>query len=316
MSRIFEYAAVLLLLTLTIAYPSACSDAVQSGLKLCLTRAIPSLFPFFVLSCIIVRCGLSDCLARLLAPLMRLYRLPSSGITALLLGFLGGYPSGAQTVTELVSSGRCTEQEGNRLLFFCNNTGPAFLIGLCGSSLFHSVRVGMYLYGIHILSACLSGFLFRGNAVSAQKIPVSKPPAFTRCLTESILQAGKTALCVTSFVLYFSVIISLLSQIGLISSVSRILSTLLPVSPDVCSAVLTGSLELTSGLAALSHCNTSPLTRLVICSGLCAFGGLCILFQSCAAAPHTTFSHIATGKFTHCILSIALTVLFSPFSGI
>ncbi|MDO5548221.1 MAG: sporulation protein [Eubacteriales bacterium] len=316
MSCLFSMAACALLLVLTTLYPAVCSQAVQSGLELCFTRAIPALFPFFVVSGLTIRCGLSDTLARLLAPVMRLYRLPSCGISALLLGVLGGYPTGAQTIAELMASGRCSHEDGARLVAFCNNTGPAFLIGMCGSGLFSSPRVGLYLYLTHLLSACLLGLLFRGGSRTAPLPSPAQPLPFAACFTQSVLQAGKSMLCVSAFILYFSVLLSLLSALGILPLLAGALAQLLPLPADVLQAVLTGGIELTSGLAALASCDASPLIRVSVCAGLCAFGGVSVLFQSSAAAPDLPFSRIFLGKLLHSVFCVALSLLLFPLCGL
>ncbi len=304
------------LLIMTVQFPDRCAEAVQNGLILCLTRAVPSLFPFFVVSALTVRSGLADCLSRLLSPFMRLYRLPAIGISALLLSFLGGYPVGAQTVSELLDSNRISEQDACRLISFCNNTGPAFLIGFCGEGLFHSLHIGLYLYCIHILSACLSGLFFRGNSL------LSEPPAshpllpLSLCLTTSVLQAGRAILSVTAFVLTFSVLLAFMTSLPTWTAIILAISQFCSLSPSAAQALLSGLIELTSGLAALQSAADTPFILLLLCSVLCAFGGVSILFQSAAAAPRLPFSRILLGKFMHAVLAAFLTMLFLPFSGL
>ena len=313
----FSIAAAAVLLILTTRYPAACTQAVIQGLTLCLTRAIPSLFPFFVASCLTIRSGLAAALSRLFSPLLRRLHLPACSSTALLLGFLGGYPTGAQTIAELLNSGQCSEEDANRLILFCNNTGPAFLVGMCGSTLFDSVRAGLFLYVVHILSACLAGVLFgrtRGDAPRPDRH--TSPVRLTECLTHSIRQAGVITLTVTSFILYFHVLLTLLSETGVLPHLTARLGALLPLAPNGIQALLVGSFELTSGLALLANAALSPATELLCCSGLCAFGGLCVLFQSAAAAPQLRFSRIFLGKLLHASLAVTLTAALLPLSGL
>lgn len=313
LSRLFCMMFSGFLLIMTIQFPDRCATAVQDGVMLCLTRAIPSLFPFFVVSALTVRSGLADLLAFLFAPLMRLYRLPGAGISALLLSFLGGYPSGAQTVSELLESKRISEEEARRLILFCNNTGPAFLIGFCGQGLFHSLSVGLYLYFIHILSACLCGLFARGRNPSCQSPTLPPSPPFSACLTASVLQAGRAMLSVCSFVLTFSVLIALLTPLSLWRSTIQFLALWTPLSSLTLQALLSGCLELTTGLSSLSLSPDPLSVRLLLCSVLCAFGGLSVLFQSAAAAPRLPFSHLLLGKTLHAVLAAVLTVLLLPF---
>ena len=71
------------------------ADAVREGIDLCLRAVIPSLFPFFAVSSLLVSLGAADGAGRVLArPFRRLFRCGGAGCAALLLGLIGGYPAG------------------------------------------------------------------------------------------------------------------------------------------------------------------------------------------------------------------------------
>lgn len=129
---------------------------------LCGDLIIPSLFPFFILSTLTVSLGFSSLLGRLLEPMMQpLFHQNGTGASALVLGFIGGYPVGAKTVCSLYQERLCTREQAQCLLAFCNNSGPAFIIGGAGIAIFQSARAGFVLMAIQILSALLVGMLFR-----------------------------------------------------------------------------------------------------------------------------------------------------------
>ena len=101
------------------------------ALTLCAGTVIPALFPFMVVTGLLVRLGFGQWLAPDMAGLMAsLFRLPGCAGSALLLGLVGGYPIGARTAAELYASGDLTRQEAERLLTFCNNSNPVFLISV------------------------------------------------------------------------------------------------------------------------------------------------------------------------------------------
>ncbi len=193
--------------------------AAAAGLALCGRSVIPALFPFMAVSTMLVSLGFGQWAAPRLAGLMSLYRLPGSAGSALLLGLVGGYPIGARTAAELRKKGLLTAAEAERLLGFCNNSNPVFLISVLGGGVFGSPRLGVYLWLVHLLSALLTGFFFRGGrgpaprpcpprAASYQAL--SLPAAFV----EGVRSACGSMLSVCGFVLFFFVLASPLASLG------------------------------------------------------------------------------------------------------
>lgn len=319
MKRWYTAMVSLLFLALLSRYSAACTQAVQNALQLCLTSAVPSLFPFFCASSLAISSGLAQSLGNWSAPLMRhVFHLPSCGAAALFLGFLGGYPAGARMAAELWHSGLCTKDEASALASVCNNTGPAFLIGMCGCGLFGSVRLGVFLYLVHILSALITAFLLRPKHLppATSSRPLPEPLPFSSLLTQSVLSAGRSCLMVSAFILFFSVVLCLLRLTGLLSGLCVLVAPLLShfgLSAVGVQSLFTGVVELTQGLATLIPSAGSLPSRLTVASLLCAFGGLSVLFQTAAASEGLQISRCVLGKFTHASISVALCVLLSQF---
>ena len=134
------------------------------ALALCAGTVIPSLFPFMAVAGMLVRLGFGQWLAPYTAGLTApLFRLPGCAGSALLLGLVGGYPIGAKTAADLYRENLVSREEAERLLAFCNNSGPAFIIGAVGSGVFGSVKIGLLLYAVHIFSALAAGLFFRNR---------------------------------------------------------------------------------------------------------------------------------------------------------
>ena len=101
------------------------------ALTLCAGTVIPALFPFMVITGLLVRLGFGQWLAPDMAGLMAsLFRLPGCAGSALLLGLVGGYPIGARTAAELfdlpvdvVAGLPRLELIGNRQLYLERHTG-------------------------------------------------------------------------------------------------------------------------------------------------------------------------------------------------
>ena len=152
----------LLLMIFLLSDPKTASENVKNSISMCLFSLIPALFPFFVLSSLLCGMGVSRTLSRVLSkPFRHVFGVSGDGALPLLLGFLGGYPTGVRTVCTQYASGQITKHEAQRLLLFTGNTGPAFIIGAAGLGIFASVKAGFILYAFHILSALIIGIFCR-----------------------------------------------------------------------------------------------------------------------------------------------------------
>lgn len=244
------------------------AEAVRRGLTLCARSVIPALFPYFVVSGLFISLGFADGVGRRLEPLTRrLFGVGGAGASAFFLGLLGGYPVGGRTVGQLYRAGRLSKDEAERLLAFCNNAGPSFILGVVGVGCFGSLRTGIYLYLVHAFSAVLVGILFRKKApVSGQKVRYSTAfepiAAFVRAVGEAA--EGMVRLC--GFVVFFLVILALITDLTGLNN-----------------PALLGLAELTTGVTALE----GRPGDLVWAAALLGWGGLSVHGQTAAVLSDT-----------------------------
>lgn len=265
------------------------------ALSLCARSVIPALFPFLVVSSMLVQLGFADQITPWCSGWMTLlFRLPGCAGSALILGLIAGYPVGARTAGELYRSGLLTRDEAQRLTAFCNNSNPVFLISVLGSGVFHSVRVGIWLWLIHIASALLTGLMFCGrhSSTSRRRVPpspVSGSPALSAVLVTSVRSAAETMLAICAFVTFLFVLASPLS-----------------VLPQPLGAALTGGLELFSLLPHLSN----DAVSFVLAAGCSGWGSLSVLCQTAAVLDGFGLSirSCARGKLCQGILSVLLAI--------
>ena len=244
--------------------PTEAMEGAKTGLTLCFNVIIPSLFPFFVLSSLLVELGLAAYLGRALEPVMRpLFRVNGACATAVALGFVGGYPVGARTALSLYEKGLCSKTEAERLLAFCNNSGPAFILGVVGAGVFASSRVGLLLYLVHALASLLVGLLFRfyGREEGSARRGGTHVESvrFTSAFTGSVTRSFQSTLSICAFVVFFSVVITLLSRFGILAALAHGLSALcapFDLTEAWASRLLTGLLEISSGVWSLSGSGT------------------------------------------------------------
>lgn len=314
--------ALLAAIVALVSAPTQAVDGAKNGLDLCCNVIIPSLFPFFVLSSMAVDLGLAAYLGRLLEGIMRpVFRVSGSCAIAVVLGFIGGYPLGAKTALELYRQGLCTKVETERLLAFCNNSGPAFILGVVGVGVFGSSTIGLLLYASHCAASLLTGLMFRFYGTKQDKqapCTHAKPIATTTipaAFTSGVVRSFSSTLNICAFVIFFSAMLQLLASYGAFTALANLLA-LLGISPHVAPQLVAGLLELTSGVSSLSGAANSVGT-ISMAAFMLGWAGLsvhcqvlCFLVDG-GLSPRTYL----LGKLMHGTIAAALTyVLASKLS--
>lgn len=290
----------LLPMTLWLLLDTSVRDAVATALTLCARSVIPALFPFMVVSSMLVALGLGELLSAPLGSLMALYGISGTGASALALGLIGGYPMGGRTAAQLYRDGLLTKDEAERLLSFCSNANPAFLINVLGTGIFGSFRAGLWLWLIHIAAALTAGLLVgRPRRSSAPRSSRTPPPSFRAAgiasvFVSSVQTALQSILNVCAFVVVFCILSLPFRAIG-----------------GTVGALAAGLLELFSTLPLI------PPDRVgfVLAAGLAGWGGVSVLCQTAALSADTGLSlrRCALGKAVQGILSALLAFLCSGF---
>lgn len=305
--------------------PQVAISACKDGLQLCANVIVPSLFPFFVLSGLIVNLGMVRYLDRLFTPVMRpVFSLSGTCSAALALGMIGGYPIGARTAMNLYESHQINRSEAERLLAFCNNCGPAFMFGVVGAGIFSSGSVGLLLYLVHILASLLIGFLLRLfrpiKAVSSVHLQHSHAPAmrFPAAFTKAIKDALASTLNICAFIVCFTVLIRFIFHSGAMVFCTKLLCTILrPIGlkESGAEALLVGMIELSSGVWGLKDAAMSVSSKVVMAAFILGWAGLCVHCQVLSFTGETPLSvrPYLLGKFLHGIISAGLVWLIYRF---
>lgn len=261
----------------------------QAGIELCLKTVIPSLFPFFILS-ILLTSSFSGTALPILRPIGRFCGIPEGAETILISGFLGGYPAGAQCVAQAFHSGQIRKQDAERLLAFCNNAGPSFLFGMV-APMFSNWYLPWALWIIHIATALLTARMLLAepkSATAASRTSIS--------ISDALHSAIGVIATVCGWVILFRVLITFLDR------------WILWILPTPWQVLTTGLLELSNGCCELQAIQEESL-RFLICSGILAFGGICVTMQTVSVTCGLSLHLYFTGKVLQTIFSLLLGII-------
>lgn len=311
---------VIAMTALLIAFPTDTLIAASSGLKLWLNTVFPTLLPFFIGSELLLGLGVVNFIGVLLEPIMRpLFNVPGTGSFAMAMGFTSGYPMGAKVISRMRQEKLCTKVEAERLMSFCNNSGPLFMIGAVGVGMFNSPIVGYSIIAANYLGAITVGFAFRfyksqGEKRAPIKIDVKRAlremvetrkrngKTFGDLLSESVVSSVNTILAIGGYIVFFSVLIRLLNITGVLYALSRITG----IMPDF----LTGLVEITVGTYNISVSHVDATYKVMLAATLIAWGGLSAHAQILSLITKTDISYLPF--FLSKTLHALFTFVYSP----
>lgn len=263
------------------------------GIELCLHTVIPALFPFFVLSSMINSVFIGKSLP-ILRPLGKLCGLPSGCESLLVLGLIGGYPVGAQSVSEAYRQGAITVPTAKRLLGFCNNAGPSFIFGMA-ASLFTNACVPWLLWLIQVVSAVMVGILLPGK----DNYTASLQRMTQITLTQALQQSLRNMAAVCGWVILFRVYLNICNR------------WFLWLLTPTLQTIFTGILEMSNGCWSLTGVEDPGIRFLLACCFL-TFGGLCVCMQTASVSRRLGLGMYLPGKLLQTVFSFFLSAMILP----
>lgn len=290
------------------------AEGVRRGLEVCGGVLIPSLFPFMVLSVFLSLTQYARILSAPLRPVTTgVFKLPAELGVVVLLSMIGGYPVGAKSIAGLLGQERIDRKTAERMLCFCVNSGPSFLISAVGMGLFHDKTAGGILFLTQTAATLLIGWLvsLRAPVPRGGRSPRPQPPGGA-ALVMAVQGATSGMLTMCAFAILFSGVLSMIRAGGLLPAMAAVL----PVGESVLTAVVSGFLEVTSGCIAAAQVGGEAAFGLT--SAIVSFSGLSVLFQviSCFGARPVRFRPLILCRLIHVCLSTAMALpLYRFFCG-
>ncbi len=319
-----------LLFTLSILiFSNSNLSAVKSGINLWATSVVPSLFPFFVATELLMHTNIVYHIGNLLNRFMKpLFNIRGEGAFAFIMGIISGYPIGAKIATNFRKENICTKEECERLLSFTNNSGPLFIIGSVGILLYRNTMIGILLFITHLLASLSVGIIFRfwkkakdcdSHPSTSKTYANTKTPAsfsnLGEILSESIVSSIKSILVIGGFVVIFSSIISILKSSG-ITHMIEITATpffnFIHISPSFIEPIFTGFFEITNGISSISNIACKKISiNILITAFLLGFGGISVMLQvlSITSKSDLSIKPYIYGKLLHGIIAVLYTFI-------
>ena len=324
-------------------YPEQTVAASLTAIAIWWDILFPALFPFFVMTELMLGLGIVHCLATLMDPLMKpLFRVSGSGGFVMAMGFASGYPVGAKLSSELWHAGLLGKKECQRLIAFTTTADPIFLIGAVSIGFFHDISLAPLIASAHYGGALVLGIVMRWADSGEQSISAIHPPmrqprgqtilqrAFIAMhsarikdgrsvgtlLFDGIRNGLKLIIVIGGLVTFFSVMIQLLTQWHVFSGLQFIfgaLLALLQIPSAIATPLVNGIFEVTLGASLAGNLDQAiPLQyKVAIASFVLAWAGFSVHAQimSLVAPIQLKYLPFAIAKLVHGVIAALISYL-------
>ena len=191
------------------------------------------------------------------------------GNSAIIIGFLFGYPNAAKYIAKAYNLRKISTQELYHLAMFTNNANPAFILITVGLIMFENLKVGIILLISHILSSVILGIIFRPKSIIQQDLKNENSNCFKKQslfnnIVASILDTFKTLAIIFSFTVIFNILSTFMCTLS---------------SNNIYKLIVTGIFEISNGLNITAASAMSLNAKILISSLILGFSSLMIMFQ-------------------------------------
>ncbi|MFD0961184.1 sporulation integral membrane protein YlbJ [Paenibacillus chungangensis] len=325
-------------------YPTETLHASLRGLAIWWDVLFPALFPFFVISELLLGFGIVHFFGKLLDPYMRpLFRLPGIGGFVVAMGYMSGYPVGARLTAQLWEQRHINRIEGERLVAFTTTSDPVFLIGAVCIGFFQNAALAPLLAVAHYGGGLIIGLLMRYHGRSheryeqASSTPKSSAPQRRRSglyaalramhearlldgrelgklLQDAVESALRLMIVVGGLVVVFSVVMETLTHAGLVEGLTellRLLFGLIGLPEPLADAGIFGIFEVTLGARSAGTAGTGLMHQAAIAAWILSWGGLSVHAQIVSLLSRTAIRYkpLLFSRLLHGFISMLIVYL-------
>lgn len=253
----------------------------KRGISMCFETVIPSLFLFSVLSETAYGLGAFSS-GRTARAAAKFLNIPVTCICAVVFSFLGGYPVGVRLIKKEFDKKNADAKTAQRLVSFCVNAGPGFIINTVGAAVLNSVFSGVAVLASTFLSSFITavvlGFLSKRKGEihsSGSASENTETASFSEVFMTSVSNSARAMISISAWIILFSALESVLFSYTKNERIGLWLRMIF---------------EVTDGVSAAESIGGAPL-----CSAVTAFGGICVFMQiypmliKIKIKPHTYF---------------------------
>lgn len=288
-------------------------DAVSFSFNIWITNVFPSLFPFFVLSEILMNYGFIELIGELFKPLFeKLFKINGNAAFVFIMSLISGSPSNAKYTRELYLQNKLSAKEASKILMFSHFSNPLFILGTISITFLNDKRLGLIIMFSQYISNVIIGLIFRNynsskitndkfsfkNAIMQMHYKrINNNKRFGTIITNSLVNSINTLLLILGVITTFLIITTIIDNNFHLSLLNK--------------SLISGLLEMTQGLKHVSLLNTSNNYKAILICMIISFGGLSVHTQVLSIISDTEIKYkpFLLARMIHAVIASIICIL-------
>ncbi len=287
---------IILFITLLFLNRLLISHVTTVSFNIWLTKVFPNLFIMFIMQDLLINYNLTKYINAVLGIIFnKLFKTSSNGFIVILLSLIGGSPTNAFVINNLLNMKKISSGEANRLIkftYFCN---PLFLYSMLYLIFNNSESVLKIMFSFYTSNILLGITLPKVDLI---KSPINnhKTEIFSNVLINSIKKNIINIIIILGSITFFMIISSIVT---------------LYIDNNLLNTVINGIFEITNGLNSLIDLNVNTTIKEIIATFIISFGGLSIHAQILTFINENKikYSSFLKGRIFSSIIAILIIIL-------
>lgn len=264
-NKLIQVMIFVIFLSLILA-PSLIKEEIIAALKVFFTILFPSIFPFFLVSDLLIRYNFCNTLNKYFSKINNfLFHTSNASNFVIIMSIFSGFPSGAKYIKTLLDNKMLNLNQANYLITFTHFANPLFVLAM-SSSIFKNSTFGYLILLCHILANLVIAVLIRPKEKEKKQLLKQETIAsFSTNLSNSISTS-------------IDLLISILGNTCFFFIVSKLITTFLNLE-GISSVFVNGFFDMTKGLNSISTLDTTNVLKAIFMLTFISFGGINVHMQ-------------------------------------
>ena len=306
---IFKIFIFLFILFLIFLFSNDVINSILIAIKLWKENIFTYLFPFFIISDLLINYGFVDLMSGLTSNLTKkTFNLPGDASFIIITSMLSGCPSNAKYIKELLDTNKITLNEAEYLLSFTHFPNPLFILGFVGNTVLNNKIIGIIILISIVTSNFIIGiFIKSNNKQKYSKINIRKTLETINIKTKS---NNFVAIISNSIYKNINILLLILGILIIFFIITTLIFNILNISENY-KVIISGLLEMTQGIRNINLLDIPIIIKTIIITAFLSFGGISIHMQVMSILSDTNikYKHYLLSRITHALISCIIVYL-------